>query len=118
MRYRITWLAWAIWALTSACVALALALMFVNAPSEFWVNLFNMLVLLTCATVGALIAWHRPENPIGWIFCAGTCLWAIGVLALEYAVYALVVRHGALFGGLWAAWVGIWARGFGALLLM
>src|SRR4051812_42727814 len=84
MKHRTVWLVWTTWALTSVCVALALGFMFVNAPSDIWGNAFNMLVLLICATVGALVAWHRPENTVGWIFCAGACLWTLGVLALEY----------------------------------
>src|SRR5258708_22062424 len=43
--------------------------------------------LLTYVAVGALIASHRPRNPIGWIFCAIGLVWEISAVALAYAAY-------------------------------
>ena len=71
------------------------------------------------SVVGALIASHRPENPIGWIFLAeGFCY---GLLAAgdQYAIYALLTNPGALQLGAEASWLGqwIWAPGLGLSLV-
>jgi len=117
-RRTITRLAWSIWALSVVLVAIKLFLQSLNDPSLFLGNLFNALVLLGFATVGALVASRRPENPIGWIVSGGTLLWALGDFALEGAVYALVTVPGALPGGAWMAWLGFWVRGLGWVMVM
>jgi signal transduction histidine kinase len=117
-RRTITRLAWSIWALSVVLVAIKLFLQSLNDPSLFLGNLFNALVLLGFATVGALVVSRRPENPIGWIVSGGTLLWALGDFALEGAVYALVTVPGALPGGAWMAWLGFWVRGLGWVMVM
>jgi signal transduction histidine kinase len=117
-RRTITRLAWSIWALSVVLVALKLFLQSLNDPSLFLGNLFNALVLLGFATVGALVVSRRPENPIGWIVSGGTLLWALGDFVLEGAVYALVTVPGALPGGAWMAWLGFWVRGLGWVMVM
>src|SRR5207253_1351946 len=85
------------------------------------------LILLATATIGALVASRRPENAIGWIFCATALLNVAGLFAQEYAVYTLVTRPGGsplgvlatpLPGSLVAAWLGAWITnlGFGLLI--
>ena len=58
--------------------------------------------------VGLAIALRQPRNGVGWIFLvSGVC--AAGYeLAEAYAAYAIVVRGGAIPGGVWVAWVGSW----------
>jgi hypothetical protein len=71
------------------------------------------------SVVGALIASHRPENPIGWIVLAeGFCYGLLGA-GDEYAVYALLTNPGALPLGAEASWLGqwIWAPGLGLILV-
>lgn len=58
--------------------------------------------------VGALVALRRPANAIGWLLLAAGVTSALGALALEYAVYAIVGRTVALPGGLFSAWLGSW----------
>jgi class 3 adenylate cyclase len=55
--------------------------------------------------LGAVIAAHRPENPYGWLWCAIGLGLGVTFLAIGYGTYALVVKPGALPGGLAAAWV-------------
>src|SRR3990172_3923777 len=102
------WLAWSVWGLTIVLVALRLVLQYLNDPSSFLGNLFKILSL-SFATVGALVASRRPENPVGWIFGAGALLLALSDFAEQYAVYALVTRPGALPGGVMMAWIRLWA---------
>jgi len=116
-RHTVTRLAWSIWALSVALVALKLFLQSLNDPSLFLGNLFNALVLLAFATVGALVVSRRPENPIGWIVNGGTLPWALGDFALEGAVYTLITVPGSLPGGAWMAWLGFWVRGLGWVMV-
>src|SRR5436190_3287526 len=113
-----TWLAWSIWALALALSPITLLLQSLNDPAAFGGNVFNQLVLLVFATVGALVSARRPANPIGWLFCAAALLWATGGLALDYAVYTLVTRPGSLPGGAGLAWFGAWAENFGWFLML
>ncbi len=107
-RRNAAWLAWSIWGLSIVFVALRLVLQYANDPASFLGNLFKVLSL-AFATVGALIAWRRPENPIGWIFGAGALLLALSDFAEQYAFYALVTKPGALPGGVVMGWIRLWA---------
>jgi hypothetical protein len=71
------------------------------------------------SVVGALIASHRPENPIGWIFLAEGFFYGLLSAADEYAIYALLTNPGALPLGAEASWLGqwIWAPGLGLSLV-
>src|ERR1700736_521017 len=111
------WLAWFTWVLY-VIIAIVLLLFVKGAPSISLSDIFNALVLLAFATVGALIASRRPQNPIGWIFCISTLLWALGVFMLEYAVYAILTVPGSLSAGALMGVFGGWARGMGWFLLL
>src|SRR4051794_22810335 len=52
----------------------------------------NGLMALTFGLCGAVIAWHRPANPIGWLFLADGLGHATTPLAETLAVY--VADHG------------------------
>jgi hypothetical protein len=71
------------------------------------------------SVVGALIASHRPENPIGWIFLAEGFCYGLLSAGDEYAIYALLTNPGALPLGAEASWLGqwIWAPGLGLSLV-
>ena len=60
------------------------------------------------ALVGVVIAWLRPEHPMGWIFLTISTLWTTGRLAEQYAQFTLVTEPGRLTGGVAAAWYGEW----------
>ena len=36
--------------------------------------LTNAVIGLSFGVCGAILAWHRPQNPIGWLFAAGGLL--------------------------------------------
>jgi len=71
------------------------------------------------SVIGALIASHRPENPIGWIFLADGFFYGLVSAGDEYAIYALLTNPGALPLGAEASWLGqwIWAPGLGLILV-
>src|SRR5437667_89548 len=64
-----TWLAWSLWTLSMALLALGLLLSSWNTTLPLQ-SVFAALAHPAFATVGALIAARRPAHPIGWLFCA------------------------------------------------
>src|SRR5215470_19520708 len=103
-----SWLAWLSLGLT--VVIMLPSQLLETANGEAALNHLDALVVLCVAAVGALVAARRPDNPIGWLFCVSAFFWALGVSALEYAVYGLVTQPGALPGAAWMGVVGDWAR--------
>jgi len=107
----LTWLAWALWTITLGLMALSVLLVVLNLgyPDTYLPNwwLGNTLVVID-ATVGALVASRRPENPVGWLLS----LWSVAVSASTftalYAVYALLARDGTLPAGEASAWITAW----------
>src|SRR3712207_9177058 len=119
-----TWLAWLLCAL---CVALAvasliLALLNGRPLGEILIGPeIGTFAILTVSfsVVGALIASHRSENLIGWIFLAAALCYGLLSAGDEYAIYVLLTNPGALPLGAEASWLGqwIWAPGFGLILV-
>src|SRR6266536_3261694 len=108
------WLAWIAWVLFLVITLFSELLTLKNASFELLGDIFYDLVLLIFITIGAFIASHRPENPIGWIICAATLIWSLSDLALEYGVYGLITAPGSLPVGLF----GVVGRGIGWFLIM
>jgi hypothetical protein len=70
------------------------------------------------AVVGALIVTHRPDNRIGWLFCAGVVFALVPALD-AYALYALAANPAAgLPAATAVAWVVSWIWLVGLLLVM
>jgi hypothetical protein len=122
--------AWLAWSLCLLCVALAVAsliLALLNGRTLDDIFLAwdgpSLAVLPTWtvsfSVVGALIASHRPENPIGWIFLAEGFCYGLLSAADQYATYALLTNPGSLPLGAEASWLGkwIWAPGLGLSLV-
>jgi hypothetical protein len=116
--------AWLVWALCGVGVAfgvLALVYDALNydslgavlnrvAPLAIWAISFPL--------VGAVIATHRPRNPLGWIFLVDGLSEGLVAFGSEYGSYALRTAPGTVPGGQLAIWVGqwAWAPGLGLLL--
>ena len=66
------------------------------------------LAFLAFPTVGAMVMFRRPGNPIGWIFLGIGLILVLEAFCLEYAGYALYVRPGSLPFGKFAAWQQNW----------
>jgi len=88
------WRAWSIWAVTVAVTATGLGSTVIHPlPAKLadivgtgMNNAVGIVFIGAFATVGALLAWKRPENPIGWL------LSAIG-LAFAVAVFGMFLAH-------------------------
>jgi hypothetical protein len=101
------------WSLAGGCVALvvgslALLLVVSHAAEVSGYYYEDAAVAVAFALLGAVVAAHRPANPIGWLFLAIGLSGALGVVSNEYVNYALVVDPGALPGGPIAAWLSAW----------
>jgi hypothetical protein len=119
--------AWLAWSLCALCVALAvasliLALLNGRTLGEILIGpgigTFAILAV-SFSVVGALIASHRPENSIGWIFLAVGFFYGLLSAGDEYAIYALLTNPGSLPLGAEASWLGqwVWAPGLGLILV-
>jgi hypothetical protein len=110
-----TRLAWSLWLLAMALVALSVLLGVRNAATvaAFVADALVIVpMVVSFATVGALIAARHPRNPIGWLFASFAAITGLVLLAGEYASYALVTAPGSVPGDDWAAWLGAWSLGF------
>ncbi|HLL39014.1 MAG TPA: hypothetical protein VK357_05025, partial [Rubrobacteraceae bacterium] len=112
MSYRAaTWLAWAVWVLSIALTALALLLLALILPHpnthiyDYW---FNNTTIVITATVGAIVASRRPENPVGWLLCLNGLTTSISHFSSQYAIYALLARPNLLPAGEAFAWIDTW----------
>ncbi len=115
------------WSLCLLCVTLAvtgpiLGLLNGRTAREIFVDegiVTIAILVVTFAVVGALVASQRPENPIGWIFCAAALFQGLSISGYEYATYALLTQPGSLPLGAEVAWLDqwIWAPGLGLILV-
>jgi hypothetical protein len=112
------WLAWGTWVLYVIIAIVTLLLQIRDDPSSWLGDLFDALILLAFATVGSLIALRRPQNPIGWLFCISTLLWALGNMLQEYTTYALITVPGSLPAGALMGVLGHWIGGIGWFLML
>jgi hypothetical protein len=101
------------WSLAGGCVALvvgslALLLVVSHAAEVSGYYYEDAAVAVAFVLLGAVVAAHRPANPIGWLFLAIGLSGALGVVSNEYVNYALVVDPGARPGGPIAAWLSAW----------
>src|SRR5258708_32132987 len=112
------WLAWCTWVLYLVIAIVTLLLQIRDDPSAWLNDIFDALILLAFATVGSLIASRRPENPIGWLFCISTLLWALGNVLQEYTTYALITVPGSLPAGALMGIIGHWIGGVGRVPML
>jgi hypothetical protein len=104
-------IAWSLWALTVMLTTLSLLLVILNLRDpgtpipNYWLG--NVLVVID-ATVGAIVASRRPENPVGWLLCLSGVAVSTSTLTSLYAIYALLARTGTLPAGEASAWIAAW----------
>ena len=104
---RAAWVAWSLWTLSVALSVLVMLLYFLSSsislegrdrpPLAFLPVV--LLVILSFATVGALVASRRPRSAIGWILCVVGLSMGTSFFAQGYADYVLIVELGSLPGG-------------------
>ena len=106
-----SWLAWSLWGLSLTLTVLALLLFALNLSHpnthiyDYW---FNNTTIVITATVGAIVASRRPENPVGWLLCLNGLTISISHFSSQYAIYVLLARPDLLPAGEAFAWIGTW----------
>ncbi len=111
MRSRtVTRLAWSACGLTLVWMACALALAVLNGSDVATAVIFPV-SLTASATVGALVASRRPENPVGWFFLGSAGCFALTLVAAEYFRFGLP-------GAEAMAWLVSWLWVPGVVLLL
>jgi signal transduction histidine kinase len=113
------WRAWSVWALALAAAGTALIYNHVhplpaslsNAQGNAVAGTVAVAFIVGFATVGALLAWQRPANPIGWLLCASGLSYAAGAFGLLLLQFPRTV--------IWAHWMGwIWLFGVGFVVFV
>jgi len=82
-----------------------------------------ILVTVSAATVGALVASRRPRHPVGWLLLGVGLALNVSLLAQSYVKYGLLARPGSLPGARYLAGftdstVPIWLSCAGFVLLL
>jgi signal transduction histidine kinase len=83
-----------------------------------------MVMPVTFAAVGALVAARHPRNPTGWLFLFIALVEGLAGASDQYARFALITHPGSLPGAQWVLWFGsllpgtVWPVGSAAALLM
>jgi hypothetical protein len=108
------WRAWSIWAVSIAVTATGLGYTVIHPLpaklADFGGSGLNNAVVIVFigafATVGALLAWKRPENPIGWLLSATGLVVAVAVFGVFLAQFPRTLTL--------ADWLGfLYLLGFG-----
>ncbi len=106
------WAAWSMWALALTSFVVTGVLRFLNASTPtvdprtpLVLDSWYLLLFMSFATVGALVASRQPGNAIGWIFCYLGLSFPLAGAGEEYALYALVTEPGTLPGGEGLVWL-------------
>src|ERR1700733_15861610 len=101
--------AWSVWAVTVTVTAASGGY---NASHALPANLANQggsgadwvvaLAFITAfATVGALLAWKRPENPIGWLLSVIGLAYSLGIFTIFLAHFPRTLILANWLGRLW-----------------
>jgi hypothetical protein len=115
---------WLVWAVSGLGVALGVLTFVYWALNHQSLNdVLNTVALqavwaMSFPLVGAVIATHRPGNPLGWMFLIIGLSEGLISFGYQYATYVFLTAPGAAPGGELAAWVSqsAWAPALGLLL--
>ena len=116
MTYAAFWRAWSIWAVSVAATASALGYTAVHPLPASVTNLAGspadgaiaVVFIAAFATVGALLAWKRPRNPIGWLLSATGLAYAVGTFCVLLARSPRTLTLANWLGWSWLTGLGRW----------
>jgi hypothetical protein len=106
---------WLVWAVSALGVILGvLAFVYGSWNHHSLIEVLTTVALqavwaMSFPLVGAVIATHRPGNPLGWMFLVIGLSQGLVVFGYEYANYVFRTAPGAGPGGGLAVWVSQWA---------
>jgi class 3 adenylate cyclase len=105
---RLSVLAWGLCFAAMGLLAATFVLLLVNIASIHNpddANAVELVLSVSFAILGALVASRQPTNPFGWVFLSIALLTAFGGIAWQYTRYALITSPGAPFTA-WIPWAG------------
>jgi signal transduction histidine kinase len=101
------WRAWSLWAVTIGSSAVAMSfsagrpLPAGSGQGSGVNNVIGVAFILTFATVGALLAWKRSSNPIGWLLSATALCYAAGGFGLFLQYFKPTLTFAQWSGWTW-----------------
>ena len=109
------WRAWSIWAVTVATTATTIGYTAVHPLPATLANqsgnglngAVGIVFTAAFATVGALLAWKRPGNPIGWLLSATGLAYAAGGLEVMLARFPRTLTLSDWLGWIWLLSFGL-----------
>ena len=109
------WRAWSVWAVTMAITATAIGYDALHPlPAELASQsgtgldmVAGLTFIVAFATVGALLAWKRPGNPIGWLLSGSGLAYALGGFGLLLIHFPRTQILGHWLGWTWLAGLGL-----------
>jgi len=114
------WRAWSIWAVTVAVAMTGLVFTRLHplpaGPAGLTGSPAGVLAVAfigSFATVGALLGWKRPANPIGWLLAGTGLAYAIGAFGLVLLYFP---RTRTLAN--WLGWIWLFGLGLGVFVLL
>jgi hypothetical protein len=115
------WRAWSVWAVSVAVTATTVGYAALHPLPAKLVNQFGsgldgslaFVFVVDFATVGALLAWKRPGNPIGWLLSATGLAYAVGVSSELLAHFPRTLTL-----AIWLGWFFLLGIGLCAFVLL
>ena len=109
------WRAWSIWAVSVAVTATAfghaalhsLPASLANQGASVSDGAVVVVFITAFATVGALLAWKRPGNPIGWLLSATGLAYAVGAFGLLLAHFPRTLTLVSWLNWIWLLGIGL-----------
>jgi len=105
---RLSLLAWGVCLVTVGVVTTTTVLVLLNLPTirdANDANLIEIVLSLSFAVLGGLVASRQQRNALGWVFLALALLNSLPGVTRQYTRYALLTQPGAPFTP-WITWVG------------
>jgi hypothetical protein len=101
-------LAWALTALSTVLLVLAVVLLVLNRDLGFRALSPHLLLVPGFGVVGLVLAVRRPGHAIGWLFVGMGLAAAVHAFAFEYSARGYATAPGSLPAASWMAWLAYW----------
>jgi hypothetical protein len=106
------WRAWSIWVVSVAATATSLSYTALHPlPANQGGNGLDGAVVVVFvagfATVGALLAWQRPGNPIGWLLSATGLAYAVGAVSVFLSHFPRTLTLSNWLGWIYLLGIGL-----------
>jgi signal transduction histidine kinase len=100
-------LAHGLWLAVAVLFIASLVLQAVEEPASTVQGIVLGLAVASYGTVGGLVARRRPDNPIGWLFCAISLALAVWIFGFSYASWGAQAGAFGRPGAAALAWIAV-----------